>query len=86
MTAPCGGVLARAMALGLGCVENSLYASPKPRCSLRLLYPYRLQDREDGLYINFIDRAGPEDGGPGGEAPAPLIAMLCVAPLMFFSL
>ncbi len=67
MAAPCGRVLARAVALRLGRVQNGLDASAQPRSGFGLFEPNRLQDGQDGLCINLVDWPG---GGSAHNSPA----------------
>lgn len=81
VAAPCRRVFARAMALGLGGVENRFDSAPETRGGFRLFGPKRLEHLENGRSIDFIDRPGPQRRGLFGERCDPLAAMLLVSPL-----
>ena len=82
VAAPPRGVLSRTIALRLGCVEHGLNSSTQPRGSLRLRGPQRLQDCEHSFRPDLVDWTRPKFDRSLCEAPAPLLAVFLVAPLM----
>ena len=50
-------LIPRNMTLGARGIEDDFNPTPKARSGLRLCLPYRLEDAEDGLRINLVDRA-----------------------------
>ena len=59
MAAPYGPIFPLAMSLGLGCIENRLDAAAKSCRRFWLFDPERLQDSEDCLRVDLINRPGP---------------------------
>jgi hypothetical protein len=59
VAAPYGRIFPLAMFLGLGCIENRLDAAAKSCRRFWLFDPERLQDSEDCLRVDLINRPGP---------------------------
>ena len=79
VSAPCGGVLARPVALGLGRVEDALDASAEPRGGLRFRLPDRSQNGENVCRLDLVDGLGAQRLGVHGQRHAPLRLVLLVA-------
>src|SRR3984957_13190452 len=79
MATPCGGVLARTQALGLGGVENALNTTAKARSRLGFRRPNRFEHGEDIFGRDHVDRHGPQRRGILSKRHRPLSLVLLIS-------
>src|ERR1700731_4243276 len=79
MATPCGGVLARTQALGLGGVENALNMTAKARSGLRLCHPDWLEHAQDIFGRDRVNRLHAQWRSVGFERHSPLLPVFVVS-------
>jgi len=80
MAAPCCGVLSRSKAMGFAVIEHGFDPASQTARGFKDCLPNRLQDRQNGLRVDRINRHVPDRPAIFGNCFAPLARVLLASP------